>query len=162
MNGKGLKENGNLYFKINPIRLYSQDGNVQAGAVLPKAIQEKDPSLLKGDADWTNRYETSLRYMDGDVTGWLHWMIAKPGGSFSIMNQYLQENRYQSDEFFGAPTETMQDKKSILDTKEQETFTKIIMGQVSIDEFDKFVADWKSLGGDKITQEVNDWYAKQK
>lgn len=162
MNGKGLKENGNLYFKINPIRLYSQDGNVQAGAVLPKAIQEKDPSLLKGDPDWTNRYDTSLHYLNGDVSGWLHWMIAKPGGSFSIMNQYLQENRYQSDEFFGAPTETMQDKKSILDAKEQETFTKIIMGQVSIDEFDKFVAEWKNLGGDKITQEVNDWYTKQK
>lgn len=162
MNGKELEDKGKLYFKVNPIRIHSQDGNVQAGAVLPNAIAAKDPSALKDNADWTNRYETSLRYLNGDMSGWLNWMIAKPNGSFAIMNQYLQEKRYQSDEFFGAPTVTMQDKKSILDAKEKELFTKIIMGQVSIDEFDKFVADWKSLGGDKITQEVNDWYAEQK
>jgi len=33
------------------------------------------------------------------------------------------------------------------------------MGAASIDEFDKFVAQWKQLGGDQITAEVNEWYA---
>ena len=42
----------------------------------------------------------------------------------------------------------------------QESFTKIIMG-ASLDEFDKFVASWKSLGGDKIIEEVNAWYDTQ-
>jgi putative aldouronate transport system substrate-binding protein len=38
-----------------------------------------------------------------------------------------------------------------------ETFTKIIMGQ-SIDTFVKLMEDWKKLGGNDMTKEVNDWY----
>jgi putative aldouronate transport system substrate-binding protein len=162
INGKELEDKGKLYFKVNPIRLFAQDGNVQEGGILPKAIESKDPSILKNDPDMMNRYNAVQNYQKGDMSGWLHWMIAKPGGSFSIMNQYLKENRYEQDQFFGAPTQTMQDKKAILDAKEKETFTKIIMNQVSVDEFDKFVTEWNNLGGEKITKEVNDWYTKQK
>ncbi|MNF17617.1 hypothetical protein D3C80_2212220 [compost metagenome] len=53
-------------------------------------------------------------------------------------------------------------KKSTLDKMKLEVFTKIIMGQSDVSEFDKFVADWKKFGGDSITAEVNEWYkAKQ-
>jgi putative aldouronate transport system substrate-binding protein len=37
---------------------------------------------------------------------------------------------------------------------EDETVMKIILGQASVDSFDKFVKDWKSQGGDEITAEV--------
>jgi hypothetical protein len=37
---------------------------------------------------------------------------------------------------------------------EDETFLKIILGTAPIDDFDKFVADWKAQGGDEITAEV--------
>jgi putative aldouronate transport system substrate-binding protein len=43
-----------------------------------------------------------------------------------------------------------------------ETLTAIITGQKPLDAFDEFVSTWKSLGGDQITTEVNDWYATQK
>jgi putative aldouronate transport system substrate-binding protein len=43
-----------------------------------------------------------------------------------------------------------------------ETLTAIITGQKPLDAFDEFVSTWKSLGGDQITAEVNDWYATQK
>ncbi|MFS0778212.1 hypothetical protein ABC255_19705 [Neobacillus sp. 3P2-tot-E-2] len=39
---------------------------------------------------------------------------------------------------------------------ELEMVTKIILGE-SIGEFDKFVENWKKLGGDDITKEVNEW-----
>lgn len=32
----------------------------------------------------------------------------------------------------------------------------------SIDAFDKFVEDWYAQGGDKITEEVNEWYQSVK
>lgn len=35
---------------------------------------------------------------------------------------------------------------------------KIIYGKLPIEAFDQFVANWKSNGGDQITQEVNDWF----
>jgi putative aldouronate transport system substrate-binding protein len=56
----------------------------------------------------------------------------------------------------------MADKGANLDKIKSETFMKIITGNAPISEFDKFVDDWKKLGGDQITKEVNDWYAKQK
>lgn len=44
---------------------------------------------------------------------------------------------------------------------QNEVFVKIILGE-SIDTFDQFVEDWKKLGGDQITQEVNEWYEQAK
>lgn len=51
-------------------------------------------------------------------------------------------------------TETMETKWANLKKMEDETVLKIILGQSSIDAFDKFVKDWKSQGGDEITKEV--------
>ncbi|SFT29206.1 extracellular solute-binding protein [Paenibacillus sp. BC26] len=51
-------------------------------------------------------------------------------------------------------TPTMETKWANLKKMEDETVMKIILGQASIDSFDKFVSDWKSQGGDEITAEV--------
>ncbi|WP_284237895.1 extracellular solute-binding protein [Paenibacillus glycanilyticus] len=51
-------------------------------------------------------------------------------------------------------TPTMETKWANLKKMEDETVLKIILGQASIDSFDKFVKDWKSQGGDEITAEV--------
>ena len=61
-------------------------------------------------------------------------------------------------EFYGAPTATMQDSGATLDKLTEETFIKIIAGEKGIDAFDEYVKTWNSLGGEKITKEVNEWY----
>jgi hypothetical protein len=38
---------------------------------------------------------------------------------------------------------------------------RMIMGEVPISDFDKYVAQWKALGGNDILREVNDWYHKK-
>lgn len=48
-----------------------------------------------------------------------------------------------------------------LGTKEDEVFTKIIMGQLDISAFDTFVEDWKKQGGDILTQEANEEYNRK-
>ncbi|WP_425434580.1 extracellular solute-binding protein [Paenibacillus catalpae] len=60
--------------------------------------------------------------------------------------------------FTGAPTATMQTSNDILAKMEKDTFSQIIYGKAPVDSFDKFVEKWKASGGDKITQEVNEWY----
>jgi putative aldouronate transport system substrate-binding protein len=52
----------------------------------------------------------------------------------------------------------MVSKWNLLRQSELETFNKIIYGKLPIDVFDQFVTNWKSNGGDQITQEVNDWF----
>jgi len=51
----------------------------------------------------------------------------------------------------------MSDKNATLTKMEYETFTKIIMGAAPIEEFDKFVENWYKLGGEQMTNEVNEW-----
>ncbi|WNR46152.1 type 2 periplasmic-binding domain-containing protein [Paenibacillus roseipurpureus] len=60
--------------------------------------------------------------------------------------------------FNGPQTETMKSKWESLVKMESETFLKIVYGKEPIDAFDTFVKNWKSMGGDKITEEVNAWY----
>lgn len=53
-----------------------------------------------------------------------------------------------------AQTATMDKKWATLKKLEDEIFLQIITGEKSIDEFDAFVSQWKSLGGDTITSEL--------
>ncbi|WEK54605.1 MAG: extracellular solute-binding protein [Candidatus Cohnella colombiensis] len=54
-----------------------------------------------------------------------------------------------------AQTKTMESRWTNLKKLEDETFLKIIMGTADISTFDEFVTKWKSQGGDKVTEEVN-------
>jgi len=43
-----------------------------------------------------------------------------------------------------------------------EVFTRIILGDAGIEEFDKFANDWLVLGGYEMTEEVNAWYEENR
>lgn len=60
--------------------------------------------------------------------------------------------------FTGASTKTMSSKAELLEKNEKETFIKIVYGKAPVDEFDRFVQEWKAGGGDEITKEVNEWW----
>ena len=49
---------------------------------------------------------------------------------------------------------------SNLKKMEEETFSKIVMGKADISEFDTFVENWKSQGGDQILTEINEELSK--
>ncbi|WP_239566161.1 extracellular solute-binding protein [Paenibacillus sacheonensis] len=101
------------------------------------------------------------KYLEGDEKSWGYYKVFGPDGSYKVIEQMLNQNLFMRSEYFGPPTPTMGEKSSTLDTLLKETFTKIIMGAASIDEFDKFVENWKQLGGDQITKEVNEWAASR-
>jgi len=54
--------------------------------------------------------------------------------------------------------ESMVEMQPTLDKMELEIITRIITGEASVDEFDAYVENWKALGGDTITDEMNAWY----
>lgn len=56
--------------------------------------------------------------------------------------------------FYGA-TPAMETHWSSLERLENETFQKIIIGDLPVDAFDAFVSQWKDSGGSTITDEVN-------
>jgi putative aldouronate transport system substrate-binding protein len=96
-----------------------------------------------------------------DPLGWNYYKFIGPEGSWNtIINDYKAKHKLVQSAFFGAPTPTMSTKMSTLDKLQAETYIKIILGTQSPDTFDTYVNKWKSVGGDKITGEVNDWYNK--
>jgi len=104
-----------------------------------------------------------MKLNQGDRSGgtWGNWGAYGPRGSMWAM-QAIGKDAGQPDEFYGVPTPAMAEKSPALDKMRDEVFTKIILGAPVDATFDQFVKDWKTLGGDDITKEVNAWYAKQK
>lgn len=108
-------------------------------------------------------YDTMLKFINnGDVSGWGYSRVFGKDSSFKIIDQYVTNKSFIINKFHGAPTETMSKKQSILDKMQLEVFTKIIMNTSPVDEFDKFVSNWKNMGGDQIVAEVNKWYSSTK
>jgi len=158
--GKDRVNKDQFFYDINPIVVFSQDHVVMSGDLIPRALRDNDPSILGEDIDRLARYESAKQFKEGVITGanWLQHMIAGENGTMSMMYDAYKKDLFHYDEFYGAPTPTIGEKWSILQAKQIEVMTKIIMGSVNVDEYDKFVAEWKRLGGDQITTEVNEWY----
>ena len=107
---------------------------------------------------WVQGQVASLeKYNAGDNANWTGYAWSGPEGAFNVIDYYWQNKLVKVSGFLGAATESMVAKNSTLNKMKLETFTKIIMGASPITDFDKFVDNWKKLGGDQITTEVNAW-----
>ncbi|MCQ6558400.1 extracellular solute-binding protein [Paenibacillus mendelii] len=145
--------------KYIPFQTWPARKNLDIHLHVSEAIKSGDKSKLNPEeTDNLSQIEAFLSGKEGTELGWGYERIFGIDGSFKTINQYVNDNSILMSEFYGAPTQTMVEKDATLQKMELEVFSKIIMGD-SIDNFDKFVTDWKKLGGDKITEEVNAWYA---
>lgn len=149
-------------WQLSPVQPAPPKKNVTAYREIDAARNAGDFSVLQGEAK-TIQEKIDL-YNSGSQEGFAVWgweRIYGPEGSMGITDLYDKNNQFLIDKFVAAPTPTMVERKSTLAKLQDETFIKIILGD-PIDNFDKFVDDWKRLGGDQMTQEVNDWYASTK
>ena len=147
-------------------QLYYPDQNYRLATAMSDAISKKDPSSLTADVKAS--YDKAMKWVEtqdrSDPQNYVQYINFGSGdisAKVGVIGSYMKNESYMINEFLGSPTPTMIDKKAILDKMEIETITKIIMGE-SVDSYDKFISDWKSLGGDEITKEVNEWYLSQK
>ena len=112
-------------------------------------------------------YNVNKTYIDGGMDkasnslGWNYYKFIGPEGSWNtIINDYKANDKLVQSAFFGAPTPTMSTNLVSMDKLQSETFVNIIMGTQKPETFDDFVKQWKEMGGDTITDEVNEWYKK--
>lgn len=139
-----------------PIKIYKNKRAVNHLAEM-KVMNSTDKDTSKLTPEQRDNVNGMQKYMQGDKSFWSVYMQDGPYGTGKIAVDYLQNDRYKPTLFTGTPTPGMVQKKANLEKWRDQTFFKIIMGG-SIEEFDKFVDQWKKLGGDEITKEVNDWY----
>jgi putative aldouronate transport system substrate-binding protein len=150
-------ENGNVgVWKFSPVAPYPPFKNLNAFLDIEKARQSNSISSLKGEP---KVIEANLEgYAKGDKLQWGWEKIYGVNGVYNVLKKNKADDQLLVEKFVGAPTKTMVERKSTLEKMEKEEFVKIIMGAAPIEEFDKFVSDWKKLGGEEITKEVNEWH----
>ncbi|WP_409342806.1 extracellular solute-binding protein [Paenibacillus sp. MBLB4367] len=158
---KKYVNDGNVeIWQMNAIAVYKAFKNADQKIKVTKALETKDTSQLTGDDKGV--YNNITKFLAGDNSSWGWNSIFGKDGSMGVTDTYRQNNQYIANEFITSPLPAQVEKGPALDKMKNELFTKIILGTASIDQFDKFVEDWKKNGGDEITKEVNDWYAKNK
>lgn len=115
-------------------------------------------SMLDNIADY-NQFKSGKTAWDGTKKfGSILARVDKDGGWGTTLRA-VEDSDVTYNEFYGAPTATMQNSGATLEKLTEETFIKIIAGEKDITAFDDYVNTWKALGGDAITKEVNEWYA---
>jgi len=120
---------------------------------LPAMKGETDPAELTGVAK--QFYEN----VQNDWT-WLRMFGPgdTPGEQFD--KHYLDPDTWlKADMFVGAPTPTMIERWSQITELRDTYVTRIITGDLEPEAgFYEFVDNFYSMGGDKVTEEVNEWY----
>lgn len=146
-------------WKLSPVTPFPAKKNLDAYRQLDEARRTGDYSALKDEAKAIQKdIDTYLAGGDDQMTGWGWERTYGPSGAFAVLDQYEKNNQLLYESFVGGPTATMIEKQSILDNLLLDTYNKIILGR-PIDDFDRFVDEWRRAGGDQITAEVNQWYA---
>ena len=129
-----------------------------AGEVGIDDVDFSTHKLLKNDMEAITELKKepyddfSLEYwnLDSDLAqGNLPRLVAIMVGDAPLVN----EEYVPIYNVYNGQTETMEAKWANLKKMEEETFAKIIMGKADISEFDTFVENWKSQGGDQILKE---------
>ncbi|HHW48753.1 MAG TPA: extracellular solute-binding protein [Clostridiaceae bacterium] len=152
-------EGESIILNYSFINFNAPNKNLQMHLNIKEALKTGDESVLITPEEKTN-YGRILRYQQGERPQWPAAAIfGLETSAFEIIHKYIQNNNLIYDAFYGAPTDTMSEKMATLNQREEEVFTRIVLGD-PIDEFDKFVSDWKKLGGDQITKEVNERFAE--
>lgn len=116
-----------------------------------------DTSLLRGKAVpyWANlhgenQWEWELMFGPGEHT------------AMSVLEDSYESDRLFYDAFNGVQSMFMQDRWSTITDEQLIVFTKIIVGEFSVEEgFAQWLESFQSMGGEEITQEVNEWYQSQ-
>jgi len=147
-------------WKLSPVTPEPPHKNLASFLAISDAVANGTTAELKGEAKAI--YENIDKYQKGDEKFWSWDAGYGTDGVYSVMKQYADKDLYMMNKFVGAPTPTGVEKSVTLSKLTNETFTRIILGELPIDAFDTFVQDWNKLGGEKITQEVNEWYEASK
>ena len=129
---------------------------IHIGRKIRTAFETGDASAL--NTEEKGYYDRILTWRnDKNPDGWTQDRIFGENSSFAVIEQYVNDQNYIVNEFYGTPTDSMSKYLATLQAMEAEVFTSIIMGE-DISAFDKYVEDFYALGGTQITEEVNAWY----
>ena len=92
----------------------------------------------------------------GNEDDYFTYKMYGPDSGCAVLNEYMENDLVLFEQYYGSGTKTMKEKWGVLETKQLETYVKIIMGEESIEAFDAFAEEWNSNGGEQITREIRE------
>ena len=116
-----------------------------------------DTSVLRAKAItyWNNLTSGS------SIWAWEHMFGNGETTPMVVLRDAIENERIHYDGFLGAQNEFMQDRWSVIKDEQLTAFTKIIIGEVGVEEgFADWLKTFDSMGGTQITRDVNEWYAQ--
>ena len=135
-------------WKLSPVQCSMPLKNIYAYRDIQEAMANDTTDQLTGEAK--SIWDKLERYYSGSEDGKSVWgwerIYGPAPSSYASIDEMQSDGRILINRFVGAPTETMTEKMSTLEKMRDEMFNKIIIGEASVDEFDKFVEDFNSLG----------------
>lgn len=141
-------------WQLSPITIFPPLKNYHAFLDIEKLGYGDEASELTGEAkaiyDKINRY---LLKNEESGRGW--YLTYGKEGAFSILDQYIQNEQIMYDEFVSVSSDATIELMPMLYNLQLGVFQDIILGD-SLSRFDEFIEDWYRLGGDKLTEEVNE------
>lgn len=152
-----------------PVRPESIHGNIPKWEAVFEALDTGDSSLVEYNYNALVLYENQKEILEHPeyrtsenteeqelIKG--QWGTRFSGYIFGMATELAEQDLLTYDQCGAIVTDTMVDSLAQLEKMELETFTRIITGDASADEFDTFVENWNRMGGSKITEEINEFY----
>jgi len=133
--------------------------NLDMQDALVEAFKNDDPSELTPDA--MNIYNMIIYGLETRENSFNLVFGFEPNSTFYLMKQNMINKNYVVNAFQGPYTDTMVENMELMDTSLDEAMFAVIMG-ADISVFDDAVTVWKAGTGGTMTQEVNEWWAKNK
>lgn len=144
------------YYPINTLHCDYDAKEIQIQSVMDCIDAKITYDELSGDGKtWYNGYTTVLNggfraAVDKNISTANAWGWST--GAWEVQRNTAMINRINDVTY--AKTPTMETDWATLETMENEVYLQILTGDADISAFDDFVANWKALGGDAITEEV--------
>lgn len=125
------------------------EGNKSASELKGTSKDYYDSVVTEGRYDWNIMFgDASSEVVSGGQSAGYYLDLLESGGIPSFVNV-----------FTGAPTPSMSIYGAELGTQSLVYFTSAIKGDKNVDaDFDAYVEAWKNGGGNKMTEEANEWY----
>jgi putative aldouronate transport system substrate-binding protein len=127
--------------------------------LVTEALAKRDPSILP-NPESVGYYNRAVTWLDSkEPDGYKPYSTFGPSGGMAVSNYIYENDLYRLDEFYGSNTPAMNDYMGDLRSQRLEIWSRIIFGDVSVDEgWKQWIDYWNAQGGQEITAEANEWW----
>ena len=168
---EAIKENPDYYqdsatiksiWSISPVSLLAYNANID--------IYDKVNAILDGSTSYdsaTQDIKTSadiLRLWQSkqDPSAWGWHTIYDKDGAMGVLKQYVGNKALDPPDYYYEVPQSAENFGGVLDQLRDQYYLDVLLGKKKISDFDSFVSQWNSSGGQLMMGDINKIYQQEK